>query len=53
MDDERHGEGQFTFSTREVYEGRWIEDKISESKKCFTNEEKCLNLSFSCKDHEA
>ena len=32
MDDERHGEGQFTFSTREVYEGRWIEDRISESK---------------------
>ena len=55
MDDERHGEGQFTFSTREVYEGRWIEDRISESKIIFNNEKKPVffNLSFSFKDHEA
>ena len=29
VDDERHGEGQFTFNTREVYDGKWVEDKIS------------------------
>ena len=29
VDDERHGEGQFTFNTREVYEGKWTEDRIS------------------------
>ena len=30
VDDERHGEGQFTFNTREVYDGKWMEDRICE-----------------------
>ena len=30
MDDERHGEGQFAFCTREEYDGKWVEDRISE-----------------------
>ena len=34
VDDERHGEGQFAFCTREEYDGKWAADRISESSTC-------------------
>lgn len=29
MDDERCGEGEFTYNTGDVYRGKWVEDKQS------------------------
>ena len=29
MDDERNGEGEFTFNTGDVYRGKWSEDRQS------------------------
>ncbi len=29
VDDERSGEGEFTYNTGDVYSGRWSEDKQS------------------------
>ncbi len=33
VDDERSGEGEFTYNTGDVYRGRWSEDRQSE---CYT-----------------